>query len=149
MQTAAFKMKKCLNCQSVSWGLMAIAWDTTENWTYIMFILRPSLTAIWAAPCEVIIYLISFTTNNPEYKIRMSAQTVSVQSWNSHKYRSIKGYCNMLLTVPDPKHKLCYLQSYKEWTHTTNLSIITQTTAVHDCVPHPSEMFLSYGENLH
>jgi hypothetical protein len=75
-------------------------------------------------------------TNNPQYNTRMSALTVSVQSLNSKKHHSIKGYCSMLLTVPDPKYKLCYLQSYKEWTHTTDLSVITQTTAVHESVPH-------------
>jgi hypothetical protein len=49
--------------------------------------------------------------NNPHYNTRMSALTVSVQSWNSKKHHSIKGYCSMLLTVSDPKYKLCYLQS--------------------------------------
>jgi hypothetical protein len=47
MQTGALKMKKSLSCQYVSWGLVAVAQDTlTENCTYIMVILRLSLTAI-------------------------------------------------------------------------------------------------------
>ena len=121
---------KSLNCQAVRWGLLAVheGLNGTRyfNWKLNIHHVYPQTeldcylrSTLWSDNLSL---LHSPHTNNPQYNTCMPAVTVSVQSWNSKKYSSIKGYCNILLTVPNLKHKLCYLQSYKEWTHTTDLS---------------------------